>query len=51
MRGESDGASMLALWRIIALKLRDGVRLGFKLKVDDFEAAEKTLLSAIDALK
>jgi hypothetical protein len=39
MRGESDGASMLALWRIIAWHPQGGMRRGFKLKLDDFKVA------------
>jgi len=51
MSGESDGASILALWRIIAWDPRGGLRRGFILQVEDFRAAEATLLSAIQDVK
>jgi len=47
LSGETDGPAVLALWRIIAWDPRGGMRRGFRLKLDDFTMAEKTLLSAI----
>jgi hypothetical protein len=45
--GNSDGASILALWRIIAWDPRGGMRRNFHLKLDDFQFAEQVLLSEL----
>lgn len=45
--GESDGPAILALWRLIAWDPRGGMRRGFTLHLEDFEFAEKGLLTAI----
>jgi len=47
MRGESDGPSILALWRLIAWDPRGGIRRGFTLHINDFKVAEEKLLSSI----
>lgn len=51
LSGESDGPAILALWRLIAWDRRGGMRVGFTLQIDDFMAAEKQLLSAIQDAK
>lgn len=45
--GETDGPSILALWRLIAWDPRGGMRRGFKLELQDFRAAEEVLISTI----
>jgi hypothetical protein len=47
LSGESDGPSILALWRIIAWDSRGGRIHGFKLKLEDFPKAEKLLLKVL----
>ena len=47
LSGKSDGPAILALWRLIAWDSRGGMLRGFTLTVEDFSAAEKTLLDAI----
>ena len=49
--GESDGPAILALWRLIAWDPRGGMRRGFMLELDDFKAAETSLLAAIQHAK
>lgn len=51
LQGKSDGPAVLALWRLIAWDPRGGFRRGFTLDADDFRAAEKTLISAIQDAK
>ncbi len=47
MKGESDGASILALWRKIAWLPAGSPIHRFKLRIEDFVKAEKTLLAKI----
>lgn len=49
LKGESPGASILALWRLIAWDPRGGMRRGFTLELNDFMIAEKTLFAALRA--
>lgn len=43
LSGESDGASILALWRLIAWDPQGGMRRGFTLRIEDFQSAESRL--------
>lgn len=47
LMGESDGPSLLALWRLIAWDPRGGVQRGFTLELKDFRLAEEMLVDAI----
>ena len=47
LEGVSDGPAVLALWRIIAWDRRGGIRRDFRLKLEDFRAAEAELISTI----
>ncbi|MDX1926421.1 MAG: hypothetical protein SFV81_07885 [Pirellulaceae bacterium] len=47
LAGESDGPSILVLWRLIAWGPRGGMRRGFTLELNDFKAAESDLLTAL----
>ena len=49
--GESDGPAILALWRLIAWDPRGGMRRGFTLELEDFKAAETSLLVTIQDAK
>lgn len=51
LSGESDGPSILALWRIIAWYPQGNMRRGFTLELVDFEFAERELLGAIRNMK
>jgi len=51
LSGESDGPSMLALWRLVAWDPRGGMRSGFTLQLNDFKDAESSLLAAIRNMK
>jgi len=51
LRGETEGAAVLALWRLIAWDARGGTRKGFALMVDDFKVAEAELIHAIRKLR
>jgi hypothetical protein len=47
LAGESDGPSILALWRIIAWDPRGGMRPDFEFRIEDIQAAEATLLGVL----
>lgn len=50
LSGESDGPAVLALWRLIAWDPRGGMQRDFELLVDDFRAAEKSVLNMVAEL-
>jgi hypothetical protein len=47
LAGESDGPSILALWRIVAWDPRGGMRPNFEFRSEDVRAAEVRLLDAM----
>lgn len=47
LAGESDGPSILALWRLVAWDPRGGMRRGFTIELEYFKAAESDLLTAL----
>ena len=51
LRAETEGAAVLALWRMIAWDSRGAPRRGFELKVDDFKVAEAKLTRAVRQLR
>lgn len=51
LSGLSDGPAILVLWRLIAWDPRGGMRPNFELKIEDFRAAEKCLLAAIQGAR
>ena len=48
LKGESDGASILALWRIVAWDPRGGIRNDFQLDVDGFIQAERKVILLLE---
>ncbi|MEP3480758.1 MAG: hypothetical protein ABJZ55_16030 [Fuerstiella sp.] len=55
LSGESDGTSVLALWRLIAWDprggmRRGGMRRGFSLKLEDFQSARERLLVVLRSM-
>lgn len=50
LSGESDGPAILALWRLIAWDPRGGMRRGFRLQLDDFVSAKKSIFNKFQSM-